>query len=101
VLYEIIEGRPVFDPSLTLHALMNRVLTPSRRPEFQATPGPVQDLIARGWGVNGEERPSFDEILTVLQRNEFSLFQGVDAPRIREYIETVIQWENQNPIDQL
>jgi TPR repeat protein len=99
VLYEILEGRPVWDPSLSLPVLMHRVLTPSRRPQFQATPEQVRNLISRGWGTDAAERPTFEDILAVLQKLEFRLCPQVDASRIHEFIEGVTQWENQKPND--
>jgi hypothetical protein len=91
----------VFDPSLSLQVLVRQVLTPSGRPKFEATLLPVRELIARGWGTDPTERPTFDDILTVLQQLEFKLFPEVDGRRIGEFIESVTQWEGQNPLDPL
>jgi hypothetical protein len=49
----------------------------------------VQTIIERGWSIDSTERPSFDEIFSVLESIEFRLSGGVDSVRVHEFMSLV------------
>jgi hypothetical protein len=49
----------------------------------------VQMIIERGWSIDPSQRPSFDQIFSVLEAIEFRLSRGVDSARVYEFISLV------------
>jgi serine/threonine-protein kinase len=78
VLHEILIGPAVFPYSRNDIEVMGRILA-GDMPEIPAKCGQfMQNLISRGWSLNPEGHPSFDEILDEFWKCDFApVFRGI------------------------
>jgi hypothetical protein len=53
----------------------------------------MQDLVRRCWLADPESRPSFDEILSDLQRQRFAVFPDAIPTDIENFCEAILEWE--------
>jgi serine/threonine protein kinase len=89
ILYELLVGRPVFDPEMALRILMTQVVS-GVRPSLPESMNPaVCKIIERGWSVNPTIRPSFGEIWQRLERINYQLTERVDSSKVLEFISWV------------
>jgi hypothetical protein len=56
----------------------------------------MQNLIARCWSLNPEDRPSFDEILEEFWKCDFAIVPGADPDELRSYAWGINAWEDGN-----
>jgi serine/threonine protein kinase len=93
ILYEIVVGKPVFDPSLSMPQLFRKAIS-GERAEIPATTLPfVKTLIERCWSVDPVSRPSFYQILLDLIKCDFTLFADADSNAVRRYVKSVEVFE--------
>jgi serine/threonine protein kinase len=96
VLYEILVGSAVFLSSAYPKPVMKGILA-GDMPESPAKCGKfIQNLIARCWSLNPEDRPSFDQILEEFQTCNFAIVPGADPKQLRSYAWGIIAWEDGN-----
>jgi TPR repeat protein len=93
VLYEILAGKPVFDPSERPHPVLKR-LRAGDLPEIPAAAGPVMaGLIPKCWAMNPEQRPSFAEVFKIFESCQFEIMPGADRIELSNFCTTVLRWE--------
>jgi serine/threonine protein kinase len=93
ILYEVIVGRAVFSPKL-MPAAVIRMHNDDFRPEIpDHVCRPMRDLIIRCWSPNPEDRPSFDEILRLIESNHFEIFPDADPRAVHTWVSVVKDWE--------
>lgn len=91
--YEIVTGKePYYElgPNLTSFLLASKVMS-GYRPKFSndATEKMI-NLLSRCWSDNASERPSFDEIYSLLS-NDFSYFdEPISKEEVNEFIENTL-----------
>jgi serine/threonine protein kinase len=91
IIYEVLVGVPVFLPSLTPLALMNKVAT-GQRPEIPDSMNPtVRQIIKSCWDTAPGRRPPATEIIAALQGIQFRLTPRVDTERVARYISAITQ----------
>jgi serine/threonine protein kinase len=82
VAFEIITGRPAFDPQR------------SRLPDLSQSFSPLmQKVIRRCWSLTPAERPSFDDIFNEFKENRWAILPGADGERIAASVATVTRSE--------
>jgi serine/threonine protein kinase len=90
ILYELINGRPVFPKEMGLYKVASMVVADNWRP-----PIPDEDiseaakLIRDCLSINYRLRPSFIEILHRLKAIKFKLIAGVNSEKIAKFVETI------------
>jgi serine/threonine protein kinase len=68
---------------------MQRVMD-GRRAEIGSDIVPfVRSLIESCWAQNPEDRPSFAQIMDILNQNDFKIFPTVNSASVRQYIEEI------------
>jgi serine/threonine protein kinase len=93
ILYEMLVGRPVFKPSEGAFAAVRR-LRSGNLPEIPPLAGSVMaELIPKCWTKNPRERPSFQQIFTMLEAREFKILPDADPIEIGNFCATVVRWE--------
>jgi serine/threonine protein kinase len=89
LFYEILLGKPVFDPLLTMAQLYRKVVCGERPVIPETTVSFVKSLIECCWSVNPVSRPSFDEILMELKSSHFRICDDVDFVMVERYVKSV------------
>jgi serine/threonine protein kinase len=90
ILYELVVGRPVFDPDLwTVEQIMKKVLDGVRADLPQEMSEDVKTLIGRCWAANPSDRPPFDHILGALQRIRFKVLPDVDSDVVKAVLSDI------------
>jgi hypothetical protein len=54
---------------------------------------PMRDLIIRRWSPNPTDRPSFDDILSMIESNHFAIFPDADPRAVHAYVNGIKDWE--------
>jgi TPR repeat protein len=85
ILYEVLVGRPAFDPELYWVHLLKKIQAGERPPIPAAIPEAVREVIERGWSTDPAHRPSFDHILATLRQIEFKITPNVDVGRLTAF----------------
>jgi hypothetical protein len=97
ILYEVIVGQAVFGRDVTTPDILHQ----HTKRDPVAIPvdveGFVGDLLHRGWSPTAEERPSFEDILDSLSRNNFSIMGGIDMQEVESYLDWVKKCHRRNP----
>jgi serine/threonine protein kinase len=89
IMYEMISCEAVFSTNLLPQQVMKKVLT-DWRPEFPDWLDPfVRDLIESCWSSDPSARPSFADILKILDSHDFVVVDGVGASSVRSFISWV------------
>ena len=84
ILYQLITNQMPFGGHIQTGELMDKIFK-RERPEIPATiPEIFRQLLNRCWAQNPKERPSFDEIIEILAKDECTI-DGCDIKRLREY----------------
>jgi hypothetical protein len=89
ILYEILVGRMVFPPTLAEKQIMDRARDGTRAAFPDWLDQTVQRLISRCWAVNPSERPSFAEILNILELIQFKILPDVDSSSVAAFLSDV------------
>jgi serine/threonine protein kinase len=93
ILYEILAGQAVFPDDLTPFEII-RMHEQAVRPEIPDHVYPhIQDLIRRCWSAEPIDRPSFDEILSIIESNHFEIVAEADTAAVQGYVSGVRDWE--------
>jgi serine/threonine protein kinase len=95
MLYEILNGHPVWPRTLTPAMLMKRALDGTRPPLPDAMNVVVKEIICRGWALDPAQRGSFADILSDLERIAFQSTAAVDPSKVAEYVAWVRRHEAQ------
>jgi serine/threonine protein kinase len=83
ILYEMLTGSPVFRRDLSPHSLLRQCHDSSQRPTFPDWMNPrLKRIIKQGWSADAELRPSFEDIMILLQAMSFKLTEQVDVARV-------------------
>jgi hypothetical protein len=100
ILFEVLTGQPAFSPWTPPQALMKGMLFYGERPEIPEfiSPG-VRDLMRDCWDERVRRRPSFAEILAILEGMDFQITAGVRGEKVRQFVNAVKQREQQLGID--
>jgi serine/threonine protein kinase len=86
VLFEVLVGKPVFDPSMPIMRLM-LAINEGKRPEVPKAILPeVASLIQRCWDGNPANRPTMLEICQTLSGISWRIVPGGDVARIDNFI---------------
>ncbi|CAI5481676.1 unnamed protein product [Closterium sp. Yama58-4] len=81
IFYEMFEGLPPFAKTMTPEGVAWKVAMEGIRPPFKSKsyPDGVKDLISRCWAADPMARPSFMEVIEVLEGVEKALLQQAQA----------------------
>jgi serine/threonine protein kinase len=89
VLYEIVMGNGCLsspDGVASAYALLKK----GRRPEIPASvASPVCALITRCWSEDPTSRPSFAEVLTMLEGMNYEIVTGVRSSEVRGFLSVI------------
>jgi hypothetical protein len=89
LLFEIIVGVPVFSREIFPQQIMKRVLF-GRHPQLPANvPEFVQALIKTCWSFDPDDGPDVSAILSILEGNNFKVFEYVDSGATVELVSRV------------
>ena len=89
IIYEIITNQRPFPKGIALTELVAK-LTMGERPIIDSSVSePYRKLIERCWAQNPEERPTFNEIVTLLEEDEGFITSTVDRGEYINYIDYV------------
>jgi serine/threonine protein kinase len=98
VLYELIIGRPVFPKGETLLRVVRALSTDDWKPDIPRSVVPeAAELIRDCLAIKYEDRPSFTDILKRLKEVQFKLMPDVNSAKITSFVDTIEQWETENP----
>jgi serine/threonine protein kinase len=93
ILYEIISGQPVFDPSQPQMAFV-RQLRFRQFPEIPEDFGRLmQNLIPRCWASEPRRRPSFQDIFNEFRTADYRILPSVDRAHLKHSMDQVLDWE--------
>jgi serine/threonine protein kinase len=97
ILYEILEGSPVFGEADTPFDIIRK----KRAGEFPLIGSRVfpsmSDLIQGSWQTTSDNRPSFADILSILESNDFKIVRDADYQTVGEYVKGISDWELGHP----
>jgi serine/threonine protein kinase len=100
ILYELVTGRPVFDPDLWPEQVMGKVLN-NVRPDFpEDMSEDIKTLIQRCWAGNPSDRLPFDHILGALQRIRFKILPDVDSDIVKGFLAEIREEAKQTAINE-
>jgi hypothetical protein len=86
IVYEVVEGHPVFAPSLNYYEVV-RALRDGRRPSLPASCGSfMESLIGRCWSTNPSDRPTFEGILDEFRSVNFAILPNADCDMVRSKV---------------
>jgi TPR repeat protein len=96
ILYEIVTEQPTFPDAESIHSVLARLRTGNlpRLPDQYG--GFLQDLISRCCHPSPSERPSFDDILVMIEKHGYETLPGADKPAIQAFVLATLAWENAN-----
>jgi serine/threonine protein kinase len=90
ILFELLTGKPAFDPEIPPQNLMKRMLFDQHRPEIPEFICPdVRDLIRDCLEEQSSDRPSFAFILWRLNKMDFRITPGVRSEKVRQFVRAV------------
>jgi hypothetical protein len=89
IVYEVFVGKPVFPATLSLAALMKKVVEGARPGLPDSMDATVSDIIRRGWSVEPGTRGSFEDILEALRRIRFGMTAAIDEGKVSEFVALV------------
>jgi hypothetical protein len=89
IFYEILVGKSVFERFGNVVRSMKGLLRGKRAIIPNFVDSRISGLIERCWSSVIEERPSFDEILEILETTNFVFSHDVDSEAVREFMSKV------------
>jgi serine/threonine protein kinase len=96
ILYEILAGTPVFSLSEPHLVVMSR-LRDMDLPDVPSGHGELmRSLIGHCWKHDPGQRPSFAEIFDQFTLANFEILPGVDRRRIRDFVNSILNWESRS-----
>jgi hypothetical protein len=92
VLYEMVVGKPVFDPAEGALSVVRR-LPNVDLPEVPAEAGAVMvNLIRKCWERYPKDRPSFQQIFEMMSSCRFDILPGAEPVEISNFSADVLRW---------
>jgi hypothetical protein len=89
--YQLIAGKPAFDPALKPWPLLEAVMG-GVRPELpESLPDAVGLLVQRSWDVDPGVRPTAAEFFEVMSVSKFALGEGVEVGVVRGYVSKFVE----------
>jgi serine/threonine protein kinase len=82
--YQVITGKPVFDPSLKTWPLLQAIMT-GPKPDLSELQPAIAGLLERGWDLDPGKRPTAAEFFEVLSSCDFQVGPDVDVKAVRKY----------------
>jgi serine/threonine protein kinase len=98
ILYELLVGKPVFNPGAALGVVMNQIMTGARPEIPRSMNETVKDIIQKGWAVDPTVRYSFDEIWSRLEGINFQLTGDVNTEHVCAFISWLKQAARSSPV---
>jgi serine/threonine protein kinase len=89
ILYEILTGNAVFPTRLSAHQVMRQAVLSIRPGIPDNVPPSITLMIQACWSIDPAARPSFPDILRVLEEVEFNVCEGVNSEHVRSFIESI------------
>jgi hypothetical protein len=86
--YEVITGKHVLE-GISLFQVANAAQNESRPPIPPKWSQKFAGLMERAWAVKPNDRPSFIEILSVFDKCDDQLWQGINMSAIREFVSDI------------
>jgi serine/threonine protein kinase len=87
ILFEVLMGKPVFDPKTPAHVVAYRSSVEMRPPiPIGAMHPSLKIVIENCWAVLPRHRPTFDVILEDFERNNYPFYSDVNVADVRNYI---------------
>jgi serine/threonine protein kinase len=88
-LYEILVGEGVFPKDITPMRLARLYVAGKRADIPKTIHASMRTLIQQCWSENPEERPTFEEIYSILEDNWFPFFRNADIDAVLKFIAEV------------
>jgi serine/threonine protein kinase len=101
ILYEILVGERFYGCDGSLHQILGKLANRSLPAIPSSVLPSMRKLISNCLQFDSNLRPSFDDILTLLTRNDFEILAGPDRSRIREYVQGICSTESIPPSSDL
>jgi serine/threonine protein kinase len=90
ILYELLVGEPAFSNELTPYKYLKLVVNEKTRPHIPDSVVPeVRNLIEDCWSDDPNARPSFESILSILEKMKFKMTPKVDSSKVSKFVEGV------------
>jgi serine/threonine protein kinase len=86
ILYEVLVGERVFPKTGNLVQLIQMHTQETRPPIPKGIHLSIATLIRQCWTKNPESRPTFEDILTILEESWFALFRDVDYSECERFV---------------
>jgi serine/threonine protein kinase len=83
--YQLITGKPAFEPGLKPWPLLEAVMGGVRPEVPEWLPDGVALLVRYAWDVDPGVRPKAGEFFEALSRNNFAIGEGVEVKEVRRY----------------
>jgi serine/threonine protein kinase len=100
ILYELLTGQPVFSPHLEHPTVMRMILSDRARPDIPDSITPeVKLLIEDCLKYKPYKRPSFETILSRLDKIGFQITDGVNSRKVRQFVTAVNNREKELGIE--
>jgi hypothetical protein len=91
VAFELITGKPVFDPGLKTWPLLQAIMSGSKPALPGELPAGIGGLIERAWNGEAKVRPTAEEFFEVLSREGFKIKGDVDVLAVRKYASKFVE----------
>jgi hypothetical protein len=96
IVYEFFRGERMFGNDIPLSEMIEQVKT-GIRPGIPDFMNPIlKNLVSRGWAVDPNVRPTFDEILRELKNIQFKIVPGVLWPILSDFVEKIEYGEKED-----
>jgi serine/threonine protein kinase len=82
IVYEIVEGRPVFSASMKYLEVVRALRDGTRRSMSASCGSLMESLICRCWSTNPSDRPSFEAILEEFRSVNFAILPNADCEMV-------------------
>jgi serine/threonine protein kinase len=97
ILYELVAGKSAFPKHLNQLAVAKFLIVDNKRPTIPAFVLPaVQSLIRKCWKRDAGRRPTFNQVLDMLELMKFKLTANVNSSKLSEFVTRVKDWEETN-----
>jgi serine/threonine protein kinase len=95
ILYEIVVGQSAFPKSLNRWAIVKRLLMEEALPAIPSLVLPaVRALIRDCWAFDPDERPTFCEVVELLESMRFKVMPDVDSRKVELFVKKVQDLES-------
>ena len=90
IVYEMITNEPPFPKDLNCIQIVYQVLKKNYRPTLdKPIPSSYKKLIESCWKSDPKERPSFDEIISLLHKDSGFLTSKIDKTKFEKFVEKI------------